>query len=214
MSVTKIRISQTQVDFKDAVVAVLESNISLAGGAPDTVDGVSLAVGDRVLVNGQTTASENGIYVVTTLGTGSDGTWERVEDMYAGDKIHKGLVVLVSGGTVNGKKAFMLISSGVGGVHTVGTTDQAYESLADANTGVTLDEHVYNEVMTGTIDHSNKVFTTAVNFATGKLRVYLNGVRQILGDDYTVTGANEITMTFAPRSAPGNPDILTCDYLV
>ena len=35
------------------------------------VDGVSLSVGDRLLVKNQTTASENGIYSVTTQGDGS-----------------------------------------------------------------------------------------------------------------------------------------------
>ncbi len=214
MSVTKLRINQTQFDFKDAVVAVTDENVAdIAAGAPDTVDGVTLAVQDRVLVNGQTAASANGIYRVTTVGTGANGVWIRVEDMYTDDIIEKGLVCLCSGGTNYGKKAFMLTSSGTAGSHTVGTTDQTYESLTDENSGVTLAEHVYNEVATGTIDSSNTVFTTAANFATGKLRVYLNGVRQILGDDYTVTDVDEITMTFAPKAAPGNPDIVTFDYL-
>jgi len=133
--------------------------------------------------------------------------------MFTDDVIEKGLVVLSSGGTLNGKKAWMLTSAGTAGAHIVGTTDQAYESLTDENSGVTLAEHIYNEVMVGTIDSSNTVFVTATDFATGKLRVYLNGVRQILGDDYSVTGTDEITMTFAPKAAPGNPDIVTCDYL-
>lgn len=72
---------------------------------------------------------------------------------------------------------------------------------------------MYNEVATGAINNVNTVFTSAVAFATGKLRVYLNGVRQILGDDYTVTDVDEITFTFAPKAAPGNPDIVTFDYL-
>jgi len=214
MSVTKIRINQTQIDFKDAVVAVSTANIATpATAAPDTVDGVSLAVLDRVLLKDQTTANTNGIYRVDTLGTGANGVWTRVEDMFTDDVIEKGLVVLSSGGTLNGKKAWMLTSVGTAGAHIVGTTDQTYESLTDENSGVTLAEHIYNEVMTGTIDSSNTVFTTAAVFATGKLRVYLNGVRQILGDDYSVTDTDEITMTFAPKAAPGNPDILTCDYL-
>jgi hypothetical protein len=215
MSVTKIRINQTQIDFKDSVVAATVANIAdLAAGAPDTVDGVSLAVQDRVLVKDQTTQSQNGIYRVLTVGTGANGVWERVEDFFTGDIIERGCVVFVqAGGTANALKGFQISSAGTAGAHVVGTDSIAFTSLADANEGVTLAQHVYNEVMTGTIDGSNLIFTTATAFATGKLRVYLNGVRQILGDDYTVTGVDEITFTFAPKGAPGNPDIVTCDYL-
>jgi hypothetical protein len=215
MSVTKLRINQTQIDFKDAVVAASTANIAdPLAAAPSTLDGVTLAAGDRVLLKDQTSAATNGIYKIDTLGTGANGAWTRVEDMYTDDIIQKGCVVFVVGGTVSAKKGYMLTSVGTAGAHTVGTTNQTWEALSDANTGVTHAQHVYNEVMTGTIDNSNKVFTTAATFTTGKLRVYLNGVRQILGDDYTVTDVDEITFTFAPKSAPGNPDVVTCDYLV
>lgn len=215
MSVTKIRINQTQIDFKDSVVAATTADIAtILTAAPDTVDGVSLAVNDRVLAKDQVPASENGIYKVTTVGTGANGVWERVEDFYTGDIVERGLVVFVqAGGTVNALKGFQITSAGTAGAHTIGTTDIGWTSLSDANEGVTLSQHVYNEVATGTIDSSNKVFTSAANFATGKLRVYLNGVRQILGDDYTVTDVDEITFTFAPKGAQGNPDIVTFDYL-
>ena len=215
MSVTKLRINQTQIDFKDSVVAATTAAIAnVLTGAPDTLDGVSLAVTDRILVKDQAAPAENGIYKVTTVGTGVNGVWARVEDMFTGDIVERGLIVFVqAGGTANASRGFMISSAGTAGAHTVGTTSMNFTALNDENAGVTLAQHVYNEVMTGTIDNANTVFTTAVVFATGKLRVYLNGVRQILGDDYTVTDTDEITMTFAPKAAPGNPDVLTADYL-
>lgn len=215
MSVTKIRINQTQIDFKDSVVAATTANIAdLAAGAPDTVDGVSLAVGDRVLVKDQSTASQNGIYVVGTVGTGANGVWTRVEDFFTGDIVERGCIVFVqAGGATNALRGYQISSAGSNGAHTIGTDSISFTALNDDNQGVTLAQHIYNEVMTGTIDGSNTVFTTAATFATGKLRVYLNGVRQILGDDYTVTDVDEITFTFAPKAAPGNPDVVTCDYL-
>lgn len=215
MSVTKIRINQTQIDFKDSVVAATTANIAdLATGAPDTVDGVSLAVGDRVLVKDQSTGSQNGIYVVDTVGTGANGVWTRVEDFFTGDIVERGCIVFTqAGGAVNALKGYQITSAGTAGAHTIGTDTITWTSLADANEGVTAAQHIYNEVATGTIDGSNTVFTTAATFTTGKLRVYLNGVRQILGDDYTVTDVDEITFTFAPKAAPGNPDVVTFDYL-
>lgn len=214
MSVTKIRINQTQIDYKDSVVACTLANIAdLATGAPDTVDGVALAVEDRILVKEQTTGSENGIYRVTTVGTGADGAWERVEDFFTGDVIQRGTHVVVQQGATCALKIYVVNSPGTNGAHTIGTDTILWASLTDENEGVTLAQHIYNEVATGAIDNSNTVFTSAATFATDKLRVYLNGIRQILGDDYTVTGINEVTFTFPPKAAPGNPDIVTFDYL-
>ena len=48
--------------WKDAVVVKSAGNVAIAGPGA-TIDGVTLASGDRVLLTGQTTASENGIYV-------------------------------------------------------------------------------------------------------------------------------------------------------
>jgi hypothetical protein len=214
MSATKIRINQTQIDFKDSVVAATTANITnLATGAPSTLDGVTLVINDRVLVKDQSTASQNGIYQVDVVGTGADGEWSRVEDMFTGDIVERGLIVFVQQGTVAALKGYMINSAGTAGAHTVGTTLMTFASLSDANTGITLSQVVMNEVATGTIGSGNKVFTTATAFATGKLAVLLNGVRQILGDDYTVTDVDEVTFTFAPKAAPGNPDIVTFDYV-
>lgn len=58
-------------------VATTASITTLAGGAPSTLDGVALSVNDRILVKNQATASQNGIYTVTTVGTGANGTWVR-----------------------------------------------------------------------------------------------------------------------------------------
>lgn len=48
--------------WKDSVRVATQSNISLASPG-STIDGVTMASGDRVLVRSQSTASENGIYV-------------------------------------------------------------------------------------------------------------------------------------------------------
>ncbi len=58
--------------------------------------------------------------------------------------------------------------------------------------------NTYNETPSGSINSSNTVFTTAANFTTGKTRIYLNGLRQLLGTDYTETAANQITFATSP----------------
>jgi hypothetical protein len=216
MAKSQVRIEQTKIDFKDAVRAATTANIAdLAAGAPDTIDGVSLVAGDRVLVRAQTTASENGIYIVDTLGTGVNGAWSRVLDMESGDIVEQGLMVFVADGIVSARVGYMLDSSGTAGAHTVGTTLMTFTALSDSNTGVPAADHVYNEVPSGAIDGSNTTFTTASGYTTGKLRVYLNGLRQLLTDEWSETTPASGTFDFvdAPKSSQGNPDVVTVDYL-
>lgn len=47
-------------------------------GAPATLNSVSLAAGDAILLKDQTTPAQNGQWRVTTVGTGSNGVWDRV----------------------------------------------------------------------------------------------------------------------------------------
>ncbi|MFZ5988553.1 MAG: hypothetical protein ACOYWZ_15705 [Bacillota bacterium] len=74
----------------------------------------------------------------------------------------------------------------------------------------TLPIGVYNELPSGVINGTNKIFTTINNFITGTTRVFLNGLRQQKGDgkDYIESGVNEITFTDAPVTG----DILVIDY--
>lgn len=70
------------LDAKASVRAASTANIAnLLSAAPNTLDGVSLAVGDRLLLKDQTTPATNGIYTVTTVGTGANGVWARAADM-------------------------------------------------------------------------------------------------------------------------------------
>ncbi len=53
---------------------------ALAGGAPNTADGIAVALGDRILVRSQAALPTNGIYVVSVVGGGANGTWIRSAD--------------------------------------------------------------------------------------------------------------------------------------
>ncbi len=46
----------------------------------NTLDGVSLANDLKILIKDQSTLAENGIYIVSSLGSGSDGIWDRDPD--------------------------------------------------------------------------------------------------------------------------------------
>ena len=75
----------------------------------------------------------------------------------------------------------------------------------------------------GTIGGGNKVFTTPTNFLHNSkvsIAVYVNGRRLTEGRDYLPsesggigTGYDTVTLEFAPKGAPGNPDYVSADYL-
>ena len=112
------------LNWKRAVRAATTANITLT--APQTIDGVVLVAGDRVLVKNQTAASANGLYVVAAA------AWTRATDMDAGSEFSSA-VVTVAEGTV-GKETMWQVSTD--GVISVGTTavawDQMYIKMAAA----------------------------------------------------------------------------------
>lgn len=69
----------------------------------------------------------------------------------------------------------------------------------------------YDSAITGLRDSSNKVYTLTQNYQSGTTKVYVNGVRYSPGasNDYTESGANQITFTNAPDSG----DLILVDYI-
>lgn len=99
------------MDYKTSVRAATTANITLTG--PQTIDGVSLVAGNRVLVKDQTTGNQNGIYVVAA------GAWTRATDADTGPKLDGGSTVWVDEGTVNGDTGWTVVNDGS---VTIGTT--------------------------------------------------------------------------------------------
>lgn len=119
------------LDWKANVRVATTANIAtLAGGAPNTLDGVSLALNDRVLVKDQTTGSQNGIYSVTTVGTGANGTFTRATDADASAEVTNGMTTVVDEGTLYADTMWTLITNGA---ITLGTTSLAFTEMPSAN---------------------------------------------------------------------------------
>jgi len=111
MGLTRPRAQQIyDIDYKQATRAVTTTNITLSGGAPSQVDGVTLSHNDRVLVTGQTTASQNGIYYIVTLGSGSNGTWSRSTDSNQTGELLAGTIIMVTEGIVYADTQWKLIT--------------------------------------------------------------------------------------------------------
>lgn len=91
------------LDVKQSVRAATTANITLSG--TQTIDGVSLSVGDRVLVKDQNSGSQNGIYVVAS------GSWTRDSDADTSSKVTAGMFTFVTEGTANGDTGWVLVTN-------------------------------------------------------------------------------------------------------
>lgn len=95
--------------WKKSVRAASTGNLTLSG--EQTVDGVALSAGDRVLAKNQTAGAENGVYVVAA------GAWSRASDADTADELESA-AVFVEEGTTNADSAWVMTTDNP----TLGTT--------------------------------------------------------------------------------------------
>jgi hypothetical protein len=108
--------------FKQAVRVATTADITLSG--TQTIDGVAVGAGQRVLVKDQTAGDENGIYVCAT------GLWARATDFDHVNNVVPGASIPISEGLINGDQTWKLTTD-----HPieVGTTALVF-STADPDT--------------------------------------------------------------------------------
>ena len=97
---TYIDNTRSGLEVKDSVVAATTANITLSG--TQTIDGIAVTAGQRVLVKDQTLATGNGIYVV------SASAWSRSTDADTADELNSGCFFFVEKGTANADNGFVM----------------------------------------------------------------------------------------------------------
>ena len=104
------------------------ANVNLSNGleAGDTIDGVTLVAGDRVLVKDQSTATENGLYIAVSSGSASrDPEHDTIAELSGG-------MVVVNQGSTNDNKIFLCTTDNDG---SLGSTNITYTQVTPSNTG-------------------------------------------------------------------------------
>lgn len=140
------------LSWKNSVLVATTANIALTG--LQTIDGVALSTGQRVLVKNQSTASQNGVYVT------SNGAWTRATDfdqISPLDEINSA-AVFVRAGTTQADTSWTQTAA----VVTVGTDAIVFAQFAGANTfaagaGMTLTGNTFD---VGTASASRIVVNT------------------------------------------------------
>jgi len=196
---------QTQIDTKAATSYVNDAvaglrtriiaecastanvTISSALEAGDTIDGVTLVAGDRVLLKDQSTASENGLYTAVGSGAGAasrDTQFNSIEEL-------SGQMIVVNQGSVNDNKIFLCTTNNTA---SLGSDSISYSVVTPSNTGtvtsigiadagageftvgstpvtssgnITLAINSIADTKLGTIGTANKVSLTALNIDGG-----------------------------------------------
>ena len=194
MGLTKPRAAQIfDLDYKQATRVVTTTNITLSSGAPSSVDGVSLTLNDRILVTAQTTGSQNGLYLVTTVGSGSNGTWARTSDGNDTGEIEAGMIVMVTEGAVYADTQWKLITDNP---IVIGTTTLTFTQNYSANSisGGTSNVRVFSNANV-TISSAGTPNVLIVS-STGTI---VTGTESVTGN---ITGGNVLTIGLI--SAAGN----------
>ena len=165
------------LDAKASCRVATTANITLSGA--QTIDGISVVAGNRVLVKNQTLTQENGIYLCDA------GTWTRTSDANTWDSLVS-CFVFIERGTVNADSGYVCTVNEGG---TLGTTDVTFVQFSSAGSfsagnGLTLTGSVFS-------------LNTPVSFENGGTNSTSapQSVARSMGFTSTVTAAGTTALT-------------------
>ena len=185
--------AQTQIDAKaattyvDDAVAGLRTRIiaecastanvtiSSALEAGDTIDGITLVAGDRVLLKDQSTASENGLYTAVASGAASrDTQFNSISEL-------SGQMVVVNQGSANDNKIFLCTTNNTA---SLGSDSITFTVITPSNTGTVT------SITAGT-GLSGGAITSAGTIAIDSTVATLTGTQTFTNKTYTSPKINE-----------------------
>ena len=145
---TKNYVDQAVAGLRTRIIAecATTANVNLTNGleAGDSIDGVTLVAGDRVLFKDQTDATENGLYLAVSSGAASrDPEHDSIAELSGG-------MVVVNQGSTNDNKIFLCTTDNTG---SVGSTAITYTVITPSNVGTVTS--------VGVADSGSSEFTVA-----------------------------------------------------
>jgi hypothetical protein len=194
----------TGLDIKANVVVATTTNLSatyssigqtLTGNSNGalTLDGVSLVVGNRVLVKDQTTLTQNGIYTVTTVGSGSAPfVLTRADDYNQSSEITAGSFTFVAAGTANSSKSFVQVTRNV----TLDTSNIVFSVFGSSLVGI-------NSIANDKLEQVIEGVLKGRAAGTGTGNVTEVNADQVIG---IVNAATSTTINAARLSLPSTAD--------
>jgi hypothetical protein len=146
---TAVDTARSGLDFKESVRVATTGPISIAQ-APATIDGVTLDVGDRVLVKDQAAAVENGIRVFN----GEDVAMPRAADANSDAEVTPGMIVAVEAGT-HAETVWVLANNGPITLDSTGLYFTWYRPPDQVTVSAPLERTGNTIALTGTVPIAN-----------------------------------------------------------
>jgi hypothetical protein len=187
------------LDVKASVRLATTANISLSG--TQSIDGVSVIAGDRVLVKNQSTAAQNGLYVAAA------GAWVRAADADAWTEL-PGAFFFVEEGSANDNSGWVCTANAGG---TLGSTAVSFEQFSGAGqisagdgltkTGNTLD--VVSASSARIVVNANSIDLATTAIAAGDYRTVTVDAygRVVAGSNPTTLAGHGITDAYTKADA-------------
>jgi len=170
---------KTRIITRVATTANINLSNALENG--DTLDGVTLVTGNKVLVKDQTDATENGIYNVVASGAATrDTDYDTVAEL-------AGQLVIVQEGSTNADKIFLCTTDNSG---SIGSVNIVFTIVQPSNVGdVTLNgvQTLTNKTLT------SPVISDIVSVSNGNISVLPNGTGKVLLDGDGSSGGVAVT---------------------
>jgi len=184
------------LDAKGSCNAGTTVNITLSG--TQTIDGVAVIAGDRVLVKNQTAPAENGIYVVAA------SAWSRSTDMNTWAEVPNSFT-FIEGGTTQADTGWVCTSPAGGtlGVTAITWTQFSGAGTYSAGTGLTLTGTQFSITNTGTAGTYGSATQSPVltTNAQGQVTGVTNTTITPAVGSITGLGTNVATWLATPTSA-------------
>jgi phage-related tail fiber protein len=174
------------LDPKASVKAASTANIASLSGTM-TIDGIALVAGDRVLVKDQTTAAQNGIYVVSAT------AWARSDDMSVWAEFPDAYV-FVEQGTTNADNGFLCTSDQGGTLGSTAVTWVQFSGAGQIVAGAGLTK-TGNQLDIGTAS-SSRIVINADNIDLATTGVTASTYKSVTVDAYgrVTAGTNPTTL--------------------
>ena len=182
---TKVYVDNLVTGLKTRIITrvATTANINLTNALEngDTLDGITLATGNKVLVKDQTDATENGIYDVVASGAASRNTdYNTVAEL-------AGQLVIVQEGSSNADKIFLCTTDNSG---SIGSVNIVFTVVTPSNVGdVTLNgvQTLTNKTLT------SPVISEIVSVSNGNISVLPNGSGKVLLDGNGSSGGISVS---------------------
>ncbi|WP_460104734.1 phage tail protein [Pseudomonas sp. S2_D10] len=196
-----------KLDSKQSVRVATTANIALTG--LQTVDGISLLAGDRVLVKNQAASKDNGIYVVGVA------AWQRAPDADSSAEVTSAMILSVEQGATLADTRWQLVTDGA---IVLGTTSLTFQNITQGFATINSPTFLGSPTApTAPLNNSSQLLANTAfvqralgnHSSVGGLDVSTVLTSDAFGKSFIINSANPVNITLPKASTGFNGGTIT-----